>query len=163
MSWSDRACSLKCWHGMDIQSLLELLNAHSCRYVVIGALAFPHHGYARATLDVDIFIEPTEDNAARALEALTRFGFDTTDISVDDLLSYKLLIRDYSVQVDIHPFVAGVEFDEVWDGSVQSTINGIPVRLPALDDLIRMKKAAGRPKDLEDLKYLEAIKAGRTK
>ena len=111
---------------------------------------------------MDIFIRPTEDNAARALEALTRFGFDTTDISVDDLLSYKLLIRDYSVQVDIHPFVAGVEFDEVWDGSVQSTINGIPVRLPALDDLIRMKKAAGRPKDLEDLKYLEAIKADGT-
>jgi len=130
--------------------------------VIIGALAFPHHGYARATLDVDIFIHPTENNAARALEALTRFGFDTADISVSDLLSYKLLVRDYSAQVDIHPFVSGVEFDEVWEGSVQSTISGIPVRVPSLDDLIRMKKAAGRPKDLEDLKYLEAIKTDRT-
>ena len=40
---------------MDTESLLKLLNAHSVRYVVIGATAFPVYGYARATLDIDIF------------------------------------------------------------------------------------------------------------
>ena len=44
---------------MDIESLLRLLNAHKVKYVIIGAAAFPVHGYARATLDVDIFIEPS--------------------------------------------------------------------------------------------------------
>jgi predicted nucleotidyltransferase len=44
---------------MDIEHLLRLLNEHSVRYVVIGATAFPVHGYARATLDVNIFIERT--------------------------------------------------------------------------------------------------------
>jgi len=143
---------------MDIRSLLESLNAHECRYVVIGALAFPHHGYARATLDIDIFIEPTSQNAGRTLEALTAFGFDTSDVSVSDLLNYKLLIRDYAVQLDVHPFVAGVEFAPVWDASLESTMSGVSVRIPSLEDLIRMKKAAGRPKDLEDLKYLEALR-----
>lgn len=45
---------------MDIEGLLRSLNAHSAEYVVIGATAFPVHGYARATLDVDIFIRATE-------------------------------------------------------------------------------------------------------
>jgi hypothetical protein len=49
---------------VDTEGLLRSLNAHSVRYVVIGATAFPVHGYARATLDIDIFIEPTTENAA---------------------------------------------------------------------------------------------------
>jgi predicted nucleotidyltransferase len=54
---------------VDTEGLLRSLNAHSVRYVVIGATAFPVHGYARATLDVDIFIEPTEENAQRVRRA----------------------------------------------------------------------------------------------
>lgn len=50
---------------MDTEGLLRSLNAHSVRYVLIGATAFPVHGYARATLDVDIFIEPTESSPPR--------------------------------------------------------------------------------------------------
>jgi hypothetical protein len=50
---------------VDTETLLGSLNAHNVRYVVIGATAFPVHGYARATLDVDILIEPTEANARR--------------------------------------------------------------------------------------------------
>jgi predicted nucleotidyltransferase len=44
---------------VDIESLLRSLNDHSVEYVLIGATAFPVHGYARATLDVDIFIRAT--------------------------------------------------------------------------------------------------------
>jgi hypothetical protein len=64
-------------------------------------MAFLHHGYARATLDIDIFIEPSEANAQRTLKALTDFGFDTSDLSVPDLVRYKVLIRDYAVQKDL--------------------------------------------------------------
>jgi hypothetical protein len=45
---------------MDTESLLHSLNAHRVRYLVIGATAFPVHGYARATLDIDIFIDSTQ-------------------------------------------------------------------------------------------------------
>lgn len=143
---------------MDIRSFLESLNENKSRYVVIGAMAFPHHGYARATLDIDIFIEPSEENAQKTLKALTDFGFDTSDLSVPDMVRYKVLIRDYAIQVDVHPFVAGVGFDEVEERSEESTIMGVSVRVPCLDDLIRMKQAAGRTKDLEDLKFLEALR-----
>jgi len=132
---------------MDISGLLKLLNAHRVRYVVIGARALPVHGYTRATLDMDIFIDPSEDNARRTIEALKSFGYNVADLTVKDLLSKKVLIRQYLVETDIHPFVKGITFERVWKNRVRNKIG----------DLIRMKKAAGRAKDREDLKILRQL------
>ena len=143
---------------MDTESLLRSLNAHDVRYVVIGATAFPVHGYARATLDVDIFIEARADNAERTLAALRDVGYDVTDVTIDDLLRKKLLIRQYLLETDIHPFVAGVTFEEAWRNRVEDVVGRTPAFFAGLDDLIRMKQAAGRPKDLEDLRALLKLK-----
>jgi len=59
---------------MDIESLLKLLKGHKVKFVVIGAMAFPIHGYSRATLDTDIFIEPTPENAQRAFAVRRSLG-----------------------------------------------------------------------------------------
>ncbi len=143
---------------MDTETLLRSLNAHSVRYVVIGATAFPIHGYARATLDIDILIEPTEDNARRTHAALTAMGYDLSDVSVEELRTKKVLIRQYILEVDIHPFARGVSFDEVWARRVEDQLGSTPASFASLDDLIRMKEAAGRAKDLEDLKYLRRLR-----
>ena len=92
---------------MYIENLLRSLNARDVRYVIIGATAFPVHGYARATLDVDFFIEPTEENARNTWAALRDFGYDVTDLAVKDLLTNEILIRQYWLETDIHPFAAG--------------------------------------------------------
>ena len=62
---------------MDTEGLLQSSNAHSVRYVVIEAAAFPVHGYARATLNIDVFIEPTRDNVDRTPAALLAYGYDS--------------------------------------------------------------------------------------
>jgi hypothetical protein len=126
--------------------------------VVIGATAFPVHGYARATLDLDLFIEPTPENAARARAALVAFGYDMSDVAVDEMLVKKILIRQYMIETDIHPFVKGASFDEVWNRRVEDRIGDTPAPFAGLDDLIRMKEAAGRPKDLEDLRVLRKLR-----
>jgi hypothetical protein len=127
---------------------------------VIGATAFPVYGYARATLDIDIFIAATPENAARTLDALKQTGYDVTDVSVEDLLTKKLLIRQYVLETDVHPFVAGATFDQVWSRRVTSQIGQTPVSFASLQDLILMKEAAGRPKDIEDLKILRKLSPG---
>jgi hypothetical protein len=126
--------------------------------VVIGATAFPVHGYSRATLDIDIFIRPETSNAEKTLSALKDFGYDISDITVEELLTKKILIRQYLVETDIHPFVKGVSFDEVWKNRVKAKFGDIFIWFASLDDLIKMKKAAGRPKDIEDLKYLQRLR-----
>ena len=147
---------------MDIESLLRSLNEHNVDYVVIGATAFPVHGYARATLDVDIFINPTPENVRRTRHALTAFGYDLAEVTDEELLTKKILIRQYLVEADIHPYVRGVTFDEVWSRRVQDRLGQTPTAFASLDDLIRMKEAAGRPKDLEDLRALRRLRGDST-
>jgi predicted nucleotidyltransferase len=74
---------------VEVEELLKLLKEHKVRFVVIGATAFPVHGYSRATLDIDFFIEPTPRNAERTREALHAFGYDMSDVSIEDLLSQE--------------------------------------------------------------------------
>ncbi|MBI4710532.1 MAG: nucleotidyltransferase [Nitrospirae bacterium] len=137
---------------------MKLLKESKVDFVVIGATAFPVHGYARSTLDIDIFIKPERLNAERALHALKKFGYDVTDVEIEDLLRRKLLIRQYAVESDIHPFVKGITFEQVWKNKVKAKFGNTFVYFASLDDLITMKKAAGRNKDLEDLKNLHKIK-----
>ena len=143
---------------MDVENLLKSLKEHKVRFVVIGATAFPVHGYSRATLDIDLFIEPNEANVRRTHEALKSFGYDISDISLNDLLTKKVLIRQYLVETDIHPFVKGISFDRIWKNRVRAKFGDTFVWFASLDDLIRMKQAAGRPKDAEDLKFLRRLK-----
>ena len=143
---------------MDTEDLLRSLNAHNVEFVIIGATAFPIHGYARATLDIDLFIRPKPQNVRRVLDSLSDFGYDITEIAPEDLLTKKVLIRQYLVETDIHPFVAGITFDQVWKNRVPGTYGEEKVYYASLEDLITMKAAAGRPKDLEDLKVLKLLK-----
>ncbi len=116
---------------MDIEGLLKSLNAHSVRYVVIGATAFPVHGYARATLDIDFFIEPTPVNVDRARQALVAFGYDMSEVAVDEMLVKKILIRQHMIEADLHPFVKGATFAEVWARRVEDRIGETRPRSPA--------------------------------
>jgi predicted nucleotidyltransferase len=143
---------------VDTEGLLRSLKEHKVKFVIIGATAFPVHGYSRATLDIDIFIRPERANAKKTLVALKSFGYDVRDVTVDELLTKKILIRQYLVETDIHPYVKGVSFDDVWKNKVKSKFGDTFVWFASLDDLIKMKKAAGRPKDIEDLKYLIKLK-----
>jgi predicted nucleotidyltransferase len=143
---------------MDIENLLKSLRENKVRFVIIGAAAFPVHGYSRATLDVDLFVQPERTNAIRCLRALKDFGYDLTGITANDLLTKKLLIRQYLVEVDIHPFVTGVRFDEVWKHKIKNKIGKTAAYFASLDDLIKMKRAVNRNKDKEDLKVLRELR-----
>lgn len=143
---------------MNIRKLLSLLNAHSVKYVIIGASAMPVHGYTRHTKDIDILIETTEGNALKTMKALEECGYDLGDLSVDEILEKKILLRQYILETDIHPSVAGTTWNAVWNSKVKAEIDGVPSYFASLDELIKMKKAAGRDKDLDDLQYLKKIK-----
>lgn len=149
---------------MQIKDLIKLLNAHHAEYIIIGAQAVGAHGFVRATKDIDILINPTPENIGHVRSALEAFGYDTTDASVEDFQTKKILFRQYWYDVDIHPNAKGVETEE----ALQNKLNGlyddeIPTFYASLEDIIKMKKAAGRPQDLEDLRFLEEIKKQQSK
>jgi predicted nucleotidyltransferase len=143
---------------MDTEELLRLLKENKVDFIIIGASAFPVYGYARATLDIDIFVRPELDNIHKVIVALNEFGYDLMNLSAQDLLENKVLIRQYMVEADIHPFVKGVTFGDLWKNKIKANFGGIEVYFPSLEDMIKMKKAAGRARDLEDLKILIKIR-----
>ncbi len=148
---------------MDTEKLLQLLKENDVIFVVIGAAAFPVYGYARATMDIDIFIKKNVENIKRTIKALREFGYDLMDLTVNDFMSNKVLIRQYTVEADIHPFVKGITFEEVWTNKIKGKFGQTEVDFPSIDDMIKMKKAAGRNKDLEDIKYLNELKRKQKK
>jgi len=142
---------------MRAEKLLKLLQEHKVIFVIIGATAFPVHGYSRATLDIDIFIKPDHKNARKTWVALRSFGYNLMDLTPDDLLKKKTLIRQYTVETDIHPFVKGITFKTIWGNRIKAKFGKTNAYFASLKDLIKMKKAAGRPQDLSDLKFLKKI------
>ena len=144
---------------MTEKSLLRSLLEHNVKFVVIGGLSLPHYGFERFTQDVDIFIEPTKANVKRVIIALQKSGYDIVEKEhVNLFLSKKVLLRDYVVQTDIHPFVKGSDFKTIWKNKVETVMFGIKVFIPHIDDLLAMKKAAGRPKDKQDILWLNEFK-----
>ena len=149
---------------MDIQKLLQSLLDHKVTFLVIGAWALPAYGYNRMTQDIDIFIEPTEKNARRIIPALKAIGYDVVDgVDVTIFLTKKVLLRQYILRTDIHPFVSGVSFEEAWAHRIETEIKGIKVLVPALEDFITMKETAGRDKDKIDLEVLREIQRQRNR
>ena len=142
---------------MKIEKLLSLLKDNKVEFVLIGAVAFPVYGYSRSTLDTDIFIRPTIENARNTLISLEEFGYDVSSLTPESLLKKKTLIRQYIVETDIHPFVKGISFEEAWENKVEEFFGKQKVYFASLPDIIKMKKAAGRVKDIEDLKVLKRL------
>ena len=69
----------------DFREFCQLLGAHEVRYLIVGGYALAAHGRPRYTDDFDVWVEPTPENAERALTALATFCFAGLDITVSDL------------------------------------------------------------------------------
>ncbi len=113
---------------MDIQKLLKSLRVHKVKFLIIGGWALPAYGYERMTVDIDIFIEPKKENAERTVTALKAVGYNVvTGVDVTTFLNKKVLLREYILRTDIHPFVTGCKFEDIWKRRIKTEIKGIKV------------------------------------
>lgn len=131
---------------------------HRVKYVVIGGIASVLHGVPRATFDLDILIEASEENARRLLEALDGAGLATASLtSVDDILSHEITIFQDRVRIDVQTGTPGLGFDGAWRNRVEMEYGGQRFYVASREDLISSKRAAGRDVDLEDVRLLESL------
>ncbi|HEV3155433.1 MAG TPA: hypothetical protein VGZ02_16600 [Candidatus Baltobacteraceae bacterium] len=146
-------------HNNDYADLLRELNAAGAEYIVVGAHAVSFHGYIRASGDFDVWVRPTLENARRVYAALQLFGAPTDELSVEDLTSDDLIfqIGVEPVRIDVITTVSGLDFDEAWKKRQDGTYLSVPTPVLGLEELIRNKRASGRPKDLTDVEELRRI------
>jgi len=140
----------------DYRDLFKLLAEEGVEYLVVGAHAVIYYAEPRYTKDLDVLVRPVADNAQRVWRALTRFGAPLEGIKESDFCNTELVyqIGVEPNRIDILMGIAGVEFDAAWPHRVQSTYGGLPIFLIGKADLIRAKRAAGRPQDLLDVERL---------
>ncbi|MFH1958219.1 MAG: DUF6036 family nucleotidyltransferase [bacterium] len=140
------------------EKVLENLNKKGVKYVLIGAATFAHYGYLRYTYDIDILIENTKDNIKKCISALDESGCCLKDTDEEEFARKKILIRNFIISIDIHPSVLGTDFESIWKTREEGKFGKVKVFMPSIEEIIKMKAAAARPKDVEDLKYLKEIK-----
>jgi predicted nucleotidyltransferase len=152
----------------DIQEFLEFLSKYKVKYVIVGGEAVVYHGHARLTGDVDFFYETSSENVLNLFRALDEFWKgDIPGVGTPEELMEPGIILQFGVppnRIDLVSRIEDVSFDEAWGNKVTTYMDiqdqKIPIHFIGIDELIRNKEALGRPRDLEDLKYLrEARKA----
>lgn len=140
----------------DFREFIELLNAHSVRYLIVGGYAVALHGHPRMTGDIDFLVAPSAENAQRIAAALAEFGFAGTGLSAGDFARTGQVVQlGYSpVRIDLMTSISGSTFDEAWEDRVEGDLDGLPVAYIGLRTLLANKAATGRPKDLADIDAL---------
>jgi hypothetical protein len=140
--------------------MLQCLSDENVKFLLVGAYALAAHGYLRATMDIDIWVMPSPDNADAVLRALRHFGARLKNLTKEDLQ------RDGTIfeigiaprRIDIITSASGLHFEETYGRSLFINIEGIETHIPSVDDLILNKRTTGRTKDLADAEALESLK-----
>ena len=117
------------------------------------------HGVPRATGDLDVWISPDGSNPDRVWAALKRFGapVEQLGVSLEDLRTPGMVVQigQPPRRIDLLTDVSGLDFGEAWNNRTMHSIGPCAVPFLSRDDLIRNKRASGRPKDVADLAVLE--------
>lgn len=149
----------------DMRDLVLLLHRHRVNYAVCGGFAVAHHGYVRMTLDFDLLVDPAPDNAHRLMAALEEFGFGQAGITAEALMlpSAAITLGVQPNQIDLLTHMGPKSTADILSRAVDAAIDGLPVRMVSMSDLIEAKRAAGRPKDLVDAGELEKLRGKNEK
>lgn len=138
------------------------LNRTGARYLVMGGIACILHGHVRATTDLDILIERTEENARRVLEALEGVGYGfARDWLPREIVAKPITLIGDDPAVDIFTVAWSVKYADAVARSTTVEVEGVVIPLIGLDDLIATKRT-GRPVDALDIEALEEIKRLRS-
>ncbi len=142
----------------------ESLNRVDVDYMVVGSEAVAFHGVPRYSLDFDVFLRPTHANLFRAKAALEIFGLTDLAGRIDPEVWARtratLRLGEPPLQIDLLLQLSGVEYEPVRRGAIEGCYGQVAVRFMNLPDLIANKRAAGREKDLADVRALEAASGG---
>ena len=156
------------------EALFRALNDGGVRYIVAGGVAVVLHGHPRYTKDLNLVVDLASQQATAAIEALLSLGLVPSapldPLSFADAGARQAWIREKGMTAFSlhHPDDARLavdlfleppsDFDALWSASDEMPLETTTVRVLSLDDLIALKRTAGRPRDMLDLDELEQIK-----
>ena len=155
------------WPEFEPTALLEALVEGGVDFVVVGGIAAIGHGSAAITRDLDISYDESQENLERLGQVLVRLGARLRGVTEDvpfipDGRTLRRM-RVLTLETPLGPLdllggpSGSPAYAKLRERAALVEVAGVQVRIASLEDLIAMKKAAGRPKDLVAVEELEAI------
>ena len=150
----------------DFKDLLIAFADEQVEFVLVGGWALALHGYGRGTDDLDVLVRPAKENAHRVYRALCEFGAPVAAHGVSEGLfaragyGYRMGVKPHLIEVLTR--IDGVDFEEASDGAEHFELEGRLIPFIGRGPLLKNKRAAGRPKDLADVEWLEKHPPKRT-
>ena len=148
---------------LDAEQILRALAAHQVDYVLVGGLAVQTHGHMRTTVDVDVLPRPAPANLARLASALNALGARVLNPGSEGLVIdaamfpratlWQFATRHGAIDV-LHDAPGAPRYDELRRRALEIQLGDLEIAVAGRDDLISMKRASGRPVDLDDLSAL---------
>lgn len=140
---------------LDVSELIAALAGHDVDFVVIGGVAAQVHGHRRTTMDLDLTPHPDPGNLRRLSAALGELEARPVDGGEEVMQTRHGQIHILKEPKGARPF------DQMRQMALVVDLDGTEVSVVSLDDLIRMKRAAGRPGDLDDIATLAEVERQR--
>ena len=144
--------------NQDFRDFLAALRRHEVRYVLVGGYSVILHGYSRTTGDLDVWVEKTPANYELLVRAFYDFGVPVFDMTAANFLHHPewdvFTFGRPPVAIDIITKLKGLEFAEAFAQATDAVVDGLTVRLIQYQHLLQAKRAAGRPRDQNDLDNL---------
>ena len=140
----------------EFREFLACLNSDGVEYLLVGGYAVNHYGYHRFTEDIDFWIAVSDENLNRLLAAVRKFfgedlaGFDKKFLQGNDAIFFGSVPN----KIEIFKHASGLDFTDAYARRIETTLDGVPVKMICLNDLKTNKRASGRNKDLADLDNL---------
>ena len=141
----------------DMRELVLLFGKHGVDFAVCGGFAVAHYGFVRMTMEFDLLVNPSPDNAKWIMSALEEFGFGPVGVSTEDFQEpgTAVTLGEQPNQIDLLTSMSSVPAGEILDRAVITRIGEVEVKVVSYEDLIDAKREAGRPKDRIDLDELK--------
>lgn len=125
-------------------------------FVLVGGYAVGWHGVVRATGDIDFLYQCTGENVGRPCDALREFGAPESLIDPEFMVSPGAVtqIGRAPLRIDLLASISGVSFEQVLAGANATAIDGEPLLVIGLEELLANKRSTGRAKDADDVRRL---------
>jgi hypothetical protein len=148
----------------DFREFVELLNSSGVRFLIVGGHAVALHGYPRFTGDLDVWIAADPENAVRVIKVLSDFGFGSLKFSARDFVrpGYAIQLGRPPYRIDILTSIDAVAFARAYRRRRVVRAGTLTIPFIALEDLLKNKRATGRPQDLADVERLRSANKGRS-
>ncbi|MBI5379155.1 MAG: nucleotidyltransferase [Nitrospirae bacterium] len=139
----------------DLVAVCKHLNEHGVRYLLIGGFAVNYYGFPRVTEDIDLLVDPSDENVSKIKEALAFLPDNAVrEVAPDDVGRYEVVRVADEIVIDLMKRACDVTYDRA--GIEHFLFHDVRIPIADLPTLIKTKQGV-RPQDQSDLAFLRSL------